>query len=187
MNYEFDNKDIVCLGVSALVGGWYLWKKVSQNRRPECGVSELVLSLAAISRLTCHYKMFSTSTYVDIMQFFYVKTKNKLTKKWKRKPKLCPPKTPSQYHFIAKIPLRCTFFAKSVWFFHFRAFKMLCGFRYCLQFGYPPSWIPIFSTSWFAFSPTIPCEPGKEKNPRWRIGNTEDMWQSKAPQNYSFR
>ncbi|XP_072045444.1 minor histocompatibility antigen H13-like [Amphiura filiformis] len=27
MNYEFDNKDLVCLSASAVVGVWYLWKK----------------------------------------------------------------------------------------------------------------------------------------------------------------
>ncbi|XP_071496468.1 minor histocompatibility antigen H13-like [Diadema antillarum] len=27
MNYEFDNKDLICLGVGAAFGVWYLWKK----------------------------------------------------------------------------------------------------------------------------------------------------------------
>ena len=31
MNYEFDRKDLACLAVSAIVGVWYLWKKVQHS------------------------------------------------------------------------------------------------------------------------------------------------------------
>ena len=28
ISYEFDRKDVLCLGISTLAGVWYLWKKV---------------------------------------------------------------------------------------------------------------------------------------------------------------
>lgn len=31
INYEFDTKDLVCLGLSSIVGVWYLLRKVSSQ------------------------------------------------------------------------------------------------------------------------------------------------------------
>lgn len=37
INYEFDTKDLVCLGLSSVVGVWYLLRKVSQSLRRRGG------------------------------------------------------------------------------------------------------------------------------------------------------
>lgn len=41
INYEFDTKDLVCLGLSSIVGVWYLLRKVSSQGPGSCrGVVE---------------------------------------------------------------------------------------------------------------------------------------------------
>lgn len=36
INYEFDTKDLVCLGLSSIVGVWYLLRKVSSQGLGNC-------------------------------------------------------------------------------------------------------------------------------------------------------